>query len=100
MTLPDDWALVLELTEKMLHAAQSSNWEELARLESKRHNLIFHQIFSSPVYRPPPNLSSTIQQLQNIDQEVVALCQAGQQALANQIKSLRLGQRVNQAYNF
>lgn len=97
--LPDDWNLVLELTQKMLHAAQNSEWEKLTELESERYKLIFHRIFSPPSYRPVPNLSQIIQQLQNIDQQIIALCQEGQQVLANQIKALRIGQRARQAYN-
>lgn len=99
MNLPDEWNLVLELTQKMLHAAHNSDWDELIEFESKRHHLIFHQIFAAPAYIPPLQLSQIIPQLQSTDDEIIALCRKGQQVLANQIKALRIGQRANQAYD-
>lgn len=99
MILSDEWNQTFDLTEKMLQAARNSQWDDLTELESTRRNLIF-QIFSPPEYNPAPTDSECLSQLQNLDQQIISLCHAGQQVLAHQIKVLQLGKRVNQAYNF
>lgn len=93
------WQQINEFTERMLHAAKTEAWEELAFIEEKRRIMLYTSL------PPLPNDDTTrtairhlIQQVINIDQHIITLCQNGQRQIAEQLQALRLGDRARRAY--
>jgi hypothetical protein len=91
------WRQVLELSKQMLQAAKGDEWEKLAEIEKERRDLLYT---SPPLHDDTTILAirQIVQQVLSIDEQIITLCQDGQQVLAGKLKFMRVGQRAQRAY--
>ncbi|CAK0767689.1 flagellar protein FliT [Gammaproteobacteria bacterium] len=94
-----DWDQLIGLTEQMLQTAQEEDWDALAQIEEARRKLLYEHT-PSPANDPEGHAAvlRIIQKIIETDRQTIALCEKGQQTLAGQIQSLRVGERARHAY--
>jgi len=92
-----DWEQVIELSEQMLQTTQAEDWDKLEQIEEERRTLIYASTPPSDA-EGRAEVLQVIQKILELDRQVIALCEKGQQALAEKIRSLRIGARARNAY--
>lgn len=91
--------VLLEMTRHMLQVAQAEDWQTLVSLEDARKDLI--AALFSPQYAAvgAPELAEVIREMLSIDQQIIALSEAGRQQAANGMRQLQQTHRAMQAYD-
>ena len=87
------------MTRHMLQVAQAEDWHTLVSLEDSRKGLI--AALFSPQYAAvgAPELAEVIREMLSIDQQIIALSEAGRQQAANGMRQLQQAQRAMHAYD-
>ena len=90
---------LLEMTRHMLQVAQAEDWQTLVSLEDSRKDLI--AALFSPQYAAvgAPELAEVIREMLSIDQQIIALSEAGRQQAANGMRQLHQAHRAMHAYD-
>ena len=82
----------------MLQVAQAEDWQTLVSLEEARKDLIA-ALFSPPLAAErAPGVAEAIREILAIDQQIIALSEAGRQQAANGMRQLHQAHRAMQAY--
>lgn len=90
---------VLELTQHMLQMAQTEDWQTLVSLEDARKDLIT-TVFAPPfIAEHTPRVAEVIREILAMDQQIIALSEAGRQQAANGMRQLHQTHRAMQAYD-
>jgi len=99
MHLQPSLSTLLELTQHMLQVAQAEDWQTLVSLEDTRKDLI--AAFFAPQQAPAhaPGLAAVIREILAIDQQIIALSEAGRQQAANGMRQLHQTHRALHAYD-
>jgi hypothetical protein len=88
----------LRLTESMLEAARSGDWEQVSELERERRAHV-QSAFEGPVSGgDAPVFAELAQRILTLDRELVAAGEQGRLTLAEALARLHNGQRAAQAY--
>jgi hypothetical protein len=87
------------LTHKMLVQAQAGQWEALTQTEQERQTVVDEFFARPPAARDAELVVGVLQEMLDSDRQVVELGVAGRTAIADNIRKLRLGRRVERAYN-
>ena len=90
--------VILELTQNMLQVAQAEDWQTLASLEETRQNLIT-TLFAQPLSGAhATGVAGGIRAVLAMDQQIIALSEAGRQQAADGMRQLHQAHRAMQAY--
>ena len=86
-------------SRKMLEHAQNIAWDDVAEIESERHEML-KTFFLEPIpSRDARRVSSGIQEIMTLDNEIMKLATANKEALAEKLKTLEQGKKAVKAYN-
>ena len=94
-----EWDALLALTEQMLRAAESNEWEEVSALEMKRRSSL-HVRVSYPTQNAQEQIerSSAIKKILESDNRILLLAKIEQGLVAEKLHSLQIGKRAQKAY--
>lgn len=98
MNLQPPLHTLLELTQHMLQMAQTEEWQTLVSLEATRKDLIA-ALFAPPLAAEhAPEVVNVIREILVIDQQIIALSEAGRQQAANGLRQLQQAHRAMHVY--
>jgi len=99
--MPDDahWAQLLALSEHMLDAAKSSDWEALTDLEQQRQPVMQAYFTDVAPTLPPKLIADRIHVLQAVEQQILDHCMKARGEIAKSLKGFRRGKIAGQAYS-
>jgi hypothetical protein len=93
------WEEIEALSRQISELAHQDNWEELAELASKRHQLITN-FFSEPVAEDiASEISKGITIIQDQDEKVVQLAQQTKKIISEHLQEIAKGKQVVEAYS-
>ena len=87
-------ALLQDLTRAITAAVLQDDLERAANLLEQRQMVLQHLDWSNPA----EDLGDGLDQLQNLDQSLMAFCQSWRQALHERLQTLNLCQHLRQKY--
>ena len=92
------WAQLLALSENMLDAAKSADWESLSELELKRQP-VMQAYFTDVTPRLAPELvADRIHILQAVEQQILEHCLKARGEIAKSLKGFHRGKQAGRAY--
>lgn len=86
---------LLRVSQQMLEAGGQANWSALDELDARRLEL-GRQITAQTV--PDAALSECIDQCLKMDAEILTLCKCAQAQVAEELRSVSQGRRIQAAY--
>ena len=88
----------LAVSEEMVGAAKDEDWQRLAELETKRHELI-RSAFDKPIAPSDgDNVAAVVGRIQAINQSLITLGNQGREKLAGALNRMADGRRALSAY--
>jgi hypothetical protein len=92
------WHTILKISGEMHELAQDMQWENLARLESKRHQLI-KSFFSQPVAIEDADLiRAGIHNILDLDQQIISLGKKHRGEIGGKLVDFQAHKRAAYAY--
>jgi hypothetical protein len=89
---------VLQLSRRMLQAAQAGDWPALLEQERERRTTL-DEIFTHSVSpQETPAMAAAIQELLHLDRQIARLGNEARRQVAGELKKLRQGRQVHIAY--
>ncbi len=89
---------IVAISQKILKCAQTDDWEPLVLLESERSHLL-SEFFQGAVDESESNdIASAILLIQSLDKKTMECVKAEHKTVAEELKKLNQGRRVNNAY--
>jgi hypothetical protein len=96
---PDPLADILNMTDRMVLAADQSDWDTVGDLESERKRLI-QSLFCDPLPASlMPDLAGGIRKVLEANKEIAALGGESRQKLAGELQQLNQRRKAQQAYS-
>jgi len=89
---------VIELTQQMLLACQSEEWDRFSEIEPQRRSQIKALFVSPPVGNETECVAAGIRKVLEMDQEIISICETEKRACADQLTQMNKGRRVSYAY--
>lgn len=98
--MPQDahWAQLLSLSEHMLDAAKSSDWDSLSALEQQRQPVMQAYFTDVTPTLPPELVADRIHVLQSVEQQILDHCLKARGKIAKSLKGFRRGKQAGKAY--
>jgi len=98
--MPKDarWAQLLAMSENMLDAAKSSDWELLTDLEQQRQPVMQAYFTDVTPSLPPELVADRIHVLQAVEQQILDHCLKARGEIAKNLKGFRRGKKAGKAY--
>lgn len=94
----DELEQIIEMTRAMLAKAQAQEWAEVMKMELERQGRL-QALFAAEVPDGARDrVVEAIREILEMDQEIIALGQRGQQALLQSLNELQTGRRAQEAY--
>jgi len=94
----DHWLSILKISAKMRQLAQELEWENLAQLENKRHNLI-KSFFSSPVeVEDAEVIREGIHRILDMDQQIISMGKRHRGEISGKLVDFTKHKRAVSAY--
>lgn len=90
---------ILELTRHMLRMAETEDWQALMALEEARQGIM--AAFFAPPWAAErvPGVASALRDVLALNQQIIALSEAGRQQAADGMRQLQQKHRAMQAYD-
>lgn len=100
MDIVAEYAAALEISQRMLVAARTGNWDELVRLETQRAGMIDRvrniQGDDSPARHP--ELDTLIRQILSCDEKIEQLVKPWMAEVSEILDSLQAARKLQKAY--
>ena len=86
---------ILRLSEAMLSAARTENFEQMAQLEQRRGQLLQR---IAELKMSPLELTSALQQVRELDQAILTILERERDQAVKALRELRYGRRAARIY--
>ncbi len=89
----------MALTRSMAELCDNGDWEALARLQSRRQDVLRQAFSPPPAAASAPLLVPLLRQIQDLDRDILACCESVKSACARELDQLGKGRRAAGAYS-
>ncbi|MFZ0258275.1 MAG: flagellar protein FliT [Gammaproteobacteria bacterium] len=94
----ESMARIFRLTEKMLQAAKSGEWEMLANLQQEREQLLQGTVNLAEIPMAPKLMLSTLRKVLLLNKEIVSISEAECRHRQTQLEALHCNRRAANCY--
>lgn len=92
------WTSIIDISNRMWILAQDDEWEQIAKLESQRQNLI-KNFFAIPVSLEESNtVRDGIHKIVRIDKQIITKGKEHKEKIGYKLKDFRTGKKALNAY--
>jgi ubiquinone biosynthesis protein COQ9 len=89
--------LAFELSQEILRLAGEKQWSELEQLDRERMQVL-KSIFADPTASQSQGFEEKVQQIMQLNERTVTLCEVAREGVMRDGKKLKLGKDAVQAY--